>query len=92
MVHIKIKKGLDIPIKGKPRDLHKGYSHGSDSSLLQEPSQIGLDLTPFDDVKFRVLVRLEETVKIGQPLVEDKETPGRFFVSPAGGVIREIRR
>jgi Na+-transporting NADH:ubiquinone oxidoreductase subunit A len=92
MVHIKIKKGLDIPIKGRPRDLHKGYSHSSDSTLLQEPSLIGLDLTPFDDVKFRVLVRLEETVKIGQPLVEDKETPGRFFVSPAGGVIREIRR
>jgi Na+-transporting NADH:ubiquinone oxidoreductase subunit A len=31
-------------------------------------------------------------VKIGQPLVEDKSTPGRFFVSPAAGVTREIKR
>lgn len=84
MVHIKISKGLDIPITGKPV--------GIPTSLLATPQHIGLDLTPFDDMKFKVLVRDEDKVKIGQPLLEDKDSPGRYFVSPAGGVVREIRR
>ncbi len=33
-----------------------------------------------------------DLVKIGQPLAEDKATPGRMFVSPAGGIVKEIRR
>ncbi len=86
MTNIKITKGLDIPITGAPSGIPKPF---------QRPSHrfhIGLDLSLFDELKFKVLVRLDEPVKIGQPLVEDKECPGRFFVSPAGGIIREIRR
>ena len=93
MAHIKIKKGLDIPIKGKPEGERKWLvPDGESSSHLTAPQHIGLDLSPFEDVKFKVLVRLDETVKLGQPLLEDKEFPGRVFVSPAGGMVREIRR
>jgi Na+-transporting NADH:ubiquinone oxidoreductase subunit A len=46
----------------------------------------------FDEVKFRLLVSSGNFVKIGQPLAEDKEVPGRFFVAPAAGQIREILR
>lgn len=84
MVHIKITKGLDIPIAGKPV--------GIPISLPTPPQRIGLDLSSFDEMKFKVLVREEEKVKLGQPLLEDKNSPGRYFVSPAGGLIREIRR
>jgi Na+-transporting NADH:ubiquinone oxidoreductase subunit A len=83
MVDIKISKGLDIPIEGDPS--------GSVKSLL--PSNlVALDLKPFDNIKFRLLVKAGESVLTGQPLAEDKETPGRMFVSPATGVVKEVRR
>ena len=92
MAHIKIKEGLDIPIGGKPQGIPQPLLTIRESSESPSLHLIALDLTPFDDVKFKLLIRLEDHVKQGQPLAEDKESPGRFFVSPAGGVIREIRR
>jgi Na+-transporting NADH:ubiquinone oxidoreductase subunit A len=87
-MHIKTTKGLNIPIKGAPRPLPLG----SEIPSLATPTHLALDLTPFDDVKFKVLVAEGERVKLGQPLAEDKAHPGRYFVSPAGGVVREVRR
>ena len=89
--HIKISKGLDIPIKGEPVGdptelIPSGHAN------VQAPFCIALNLSCFSDVKFRVLVKEEDHVKIGQPLAEDKECPGRLFVAPAAGTIREIRR
>ena len=31
-------------------------------------------------------------MQIGQKILEDKESPGRFFVAPAAGVVKELRR
>ena len=90
MGHIAITKGLTIPLTGEPSGSLKTLETPRISP--SSPLLIGLDLSSFDELKFKVLVRLEERVKIGQPLVEDKDTPGRYFVSPAGGIIREIRR
>lgn len=92
MAHIKIKEGLDIPIEGKPLGSASMLISGGAISPLSPPHQIACDLSSFDDLKFKILVRVGDSVRRGQPLVEDKESPGRFFVSPAGGVIREIRR
>jgi len=92
MVEIKIKKGLDIPIAGKPEGGVKQLSSLDAHTTASQPSKIALDLKPFDEIKFKVLVRVDDRIKLGEPLVEDKSTPGRFFVSPAGGVVREIRR
>lgn len=92
MAHIKITKGLDIPIKGKPENGSQNLIPGGEVSPLMKPAQIALDLTPFSEIKFRLLVKEGDEVKLGQPLAEDKDSPGRMFVSPAGGVIREIRR
>jgi Na+-transporting NADH:ubiquinone oxidoreductase subunit A len=92
MVHIKIKKGLDIPIKGKPSGSIQKIILSGEVSPLAIPHQVSLNLSRFDDIKFRLLVAPGETVKIGQPLAEDKSSPGRMFVSPAGGLIKEIKR
>lgn len=92
MVHIKIDKGLDIPIKGKPEGEIKLLVGSGESFPLDTPHLISLNLSTFDDVKFKLLVKAEDVVKIGQPLAEDKSHPGRFFVSPASGHIKEIRR
>lgn len=92
MAHIKVKNGLDIPIKGKPEGIVKSLVGSGESLPLDVPQQISLNLTPFEDVKFKLLVKAEDNVKIGQPLAEDKSSPGRFFVSPAAGRVKEVRR
>lgn len=91
MVNIKISKGLDIPIQGHPEGAIKPLVQGGQSSSTV-PTKIALDLRTFDDTKFRLLVKVDEFVKIGQPLAEDKAVPGRMFVSPASGTVGEIRR
>lgn len=92
MTHIKVSKGLDIPIKGKPGDLGRAPNLKSEASPLPAPTLISLNLASFDDIKFRLLVKQDDVVQLGQPLAEDKSSPGRFFVSPAAGVVKEIRR
>ncbi len=88
MVEIKIKRGLDIPIKGKPETGAKG----SEVMPLAAPKQVSLNLSPFEGVKFRLLAKVGDVVKQGQPIAEDKGCEGRMFVSPAAGVVKEIRR
>ncbi len=83
-MHIKVKKGLDVPIKGKPE--------GAILSFSSRPTQLSLNLSSFETVRFSLFKKVGDTVKIGEPLCEDKSTPGRFFVSPAAGTITEIRR
>ena len=91
MAHIKITKGLDIPIKGKPHGkVSTLIPSGSASQVL--PDQVALNLVPFDNTKFKLLAAAGDVVKIGQPLAEDKSSPGRMFCSPAGGIIKEVRR
>lgn len=92
MVLIKINKGLDIPLEGKPEGHVKALVPGGEVSPLLTPECLSLNLKSFQDLKFKLLVKPDEVVKLGQPLVEDKSTPGRMFVSPAAGFIKEIRR
>lgn len=91
-MHIKITKGLDIPIEGNPQGNIKPLIPSGEASAIGTPRRIALSLSEFEDIKFRLLVKVGDVVKIGQPLVEDKSTPGRMFVSPAAGVVQEIRR
>lgn len=91
MVNIKISKGLNIPIQGNPEGGIKPLIPAG-MSYQTVPSQIALDLKSFEDIKFRLLVKPGDSVRIGQPLAEDKDTQGRMFVSPASGRIKEIRR
>jgi len=81
---IVVKKGLDIPIAGRPE--------GALQNLPYQPSHVALNLAPFDEVRFRVHVKVGDRVLIGQPLVESKSVPGQMFVSPAAGFVSEIRR
>jgi Na+-transporting NADH:ubiquinone oxidoreductase subunit A len=92
MTHIHITKGLNIPIKGKPTGTIKPLIPAGEASVVQAPVLISLNLKPFEEIKLRLLTKVGESVKIGQPLAEDKDAPGRMFVSPAGGVVKEVRR
>lgn len=91
MVHIKIAKGLDIPILGMPAGSPKPLIPGGEATRF-EPRQLALDLLSFTALRLRLLVKPGDLVKIGDPLAEDKFTPGRYFVSPAAGTVHEILR
>lgn len=90
MVAIKIKKGLDIPISGKPFGDIKPFNPSGQASKTIK--QIGLNLSGFTDLRFTLTAKLNDKVRIGDPLVEDRFCPGRMFVSPAAGTLTEIRR
>ncbi len=92
MVHIKVKKGLDIPIEGKPSGNVQQLTLGGEATSQKTPKALALNLEPFEGIRFKLLAKRGDRVKVGQPLVEDKQTEGRVFVSPAGGVITEVRR
>jgi Na+-transporting NADH:ubiquinone oxidoreductase subunit A len=90
-MHIKIKKGLDIPIAGKPSGKPQIFVHGGESTP-RTPIYIALNLDPFEDIPLKLLAKVGDQVTIGQPLAEDKMSPGRYFASPAAGTITEVRR
>ncbi len=83
MAHIKITKGLDIPIKGQP---------SGPVETLPRPQKVSLNLRPFDTTKFKLLVKADDVVRIGQPLALDKDCPERVFVSPASGKVIDVLR
>ena len=80
---IKIKKGLDIPLGGTPEreilDLR-----GVERYAVKPPDVVGF--TP------RLLVSEGDTVKAGQPLVQDKHDERLFLPSPVSGTVEAIIR
>lgn len=83
MVYIPVRQGLDIPIEGEPKGTVRE---------VQDPSTLALDLKPFPDTAFTLLVKVGDSVRIGTPLVADKQFHSRVFVSPAAGVVQDIVR
>lgn len=80
---IKIKKGLNLPILGEPKQ------QVSSGPTIRTVALVGED---FVGMKPSMLVKEGDKVLKGQPLFEDKKTPGVLFTSPAAGTVREINR
>lgn len=80
---IKLNKGLDIPIGGIPlQKIFPGHT-------VKTVAVIGED---YIGMKPSMLVQIGDSVKKGQPLFEDKKTPGVLYTAPVSGVVREINR
>lgn len=92
MSHIKVAKGLDIPIKGLPAGPVQPLILSGSSAPLIKPKTIALDLGEFSRHRFKLLKKEGDQVKIGEPIVLDKQNDGIVFTSPAGGIITEITR
>jgi len=92
IVHIKIKKGLNIPISGSPEGNVKELVPSGQTAEISKPKEISLNLWPFDDLRLKLLKKVGQKVKIGEPICEDKGCPGRMFVAPAAGIIKDVRR
>lgn len=85
-------KGLNIPIKGQPAGDIQEFIPSGQSHEKTKPKEIALNLSGFDNLRLQLLKKVGEKVKIGEAVCEDKDTPGRLFVSPAAGTIKDVRR
>ncbi|WP_088330593.1 Na(+)-translocating NADH-quinone reductase subunit A [Lacimicrobium sp. SS2-24] len=80
---IKITKGLDLPIKGAPQQqIHDGPQVNRVAVLGEE--YVGMRPT--------MHVQVDDKVKKGQLLFEDKKNPGVKFTAPAAGKVVEVNR
>lgn len=79
----KIRRGLDLPINGSPRQaIENGPS-------IRSVAVIGFD---YHGMKPTMLVQVGDRVKVGQVLLTDKKTEGVKYTSPACGTIAAINR
>ncbi|MFT6409165.1 MAG: Na+-transporting NADH:ubiquinone oxidoreductase subunit A [Arenicella sp.] len=79
----KIKKGLDIPLKGRP-DERIDVANPVKKAAVLGSDYVGLKPT--------MLVKEGDSVKAGSPLFEDKKNPGVIVTSPAAGTVSAINR
>lgn len=79
---ITIKKGLDLPINGKPSDTIKKH----------QPTHVALIGYDYVGMRPTMLVKEGDTVAKGQPLFEDKKRAGVLHTAPASGRIVAINR
>ncbi len=80
---ITIKKGLDLPISGKPENVIE------DALAVRHVALLGEE---FPGLRPTMLVQVGDEVKKGQPLFENKKNPGVFFTAPAAGRVVAINR
>ena len=80
---LKIKKGLNLPISGKPS------SEIDDSKTVRSVAILGED---YPGMKPTMAVAPGDSVKKGQILFSDKKTEGVIFISPISGTVAEINR
>ncbi len=80
---IKIKKGLNIPIEGEPKQ---------EISDAQKTSTVALIGPDYIGMKPTMAVNAGDRVKKGSLLFTDKKNPGVKYTSPVSGSVLEINR
>lgn len=80
---IKIRKGLNINLKGKPTTAFFDVKPSGEYAILPDD---------FHGVKAKVMVKPEDHVKAGGVLFVDKNNPEIKFVSPVSGVVTQVER
>lgn len=79
----KLKKGLDLPIKGEPKQEISGSKTTRKVALLGE-DYVGMKPT--------MIIKEGDAVKVGQVLFTDKKQPDVKYTSPGSGKVLEINR
>ncbi len=81
--HIRLKKGLDIPVKG-----------AAPKQILEtiHCDTVAVKPTDFRGLVPRLVVKEGDAVKAGSPLFVDKMRPSVSFCSPCSGVVKAVVR
>jgi Na+-transporting NADH:ubiquinone oxidoreductase subunit A len=82
-MRIKIKKGLDIPIKGEPEKLI------SDGAEVKTVAAVATDVS---GIRPRMAVQVGDSVRLGQVLYYDKRNPEVPFTAPGAGEVIAVNR
>ena len=80
---IKLRKGLDINLKGKAAGTY---------TAMKSPGFYALVPDDFPGITPKVVVKEQEYVMAGGPLFVDKNHPELKFVSPVSGVVTSVER
>ena len=82
-MRIKIKKGLDIPIKGEPERAI------SDGAAVKTVAAVATDVS---GIRPRMAVHVGDKVRLGQVLYHDKRNPEVPFTAPGAGEVIAVNR
>jgi Na+-transporting NADH:ubiquinone oxidoreductase subunit A len=82
-MRIKIKKGLDIPIKGEPERAI------SDGANVKTVAAVATDVW---GIRPRMAVQVGDSVRLGQVLYHDKRNPDVPFTAPGAGEVIAVNR
>ena len=80
---IKIRKGLDIPIVGE-----------ADRKITDVPNSETFAIKPleFKGLSLKLVVKIDDEVKIGTPILHDKANPDIVITAPVSGKVTAINR
>lgn len=78
-----LKKGLDLPIAGDPKQVIENGNPVSSVAVLG---------TDYVGIKPSMMVNEGDVVKLGQALFVDKKNPGVVFTAPGAGTVKAINR
>ncbi len=83
MATIQIRKGKDIKLKG-----------AAEKKIIElaVPSLVAITPADFRGIKPKVLVKPDEVIKVGSPILEDKTHPDIKIVSPVSGKVVAVNR
>lgn len=82
-MQITIKKGLDIPLRGRPEQT---------ISDAQQVSSVAITATDVNNLRARMAVSVGDRVRTGQTLFTAKHCPEICFTSPGAGEVTAINR
>jgi Na+-transporting NADH:ubiquinone oxidoreductase subunit A len=77
------KKGLDLPLAGKPIQTIEAVRPVTSVAILGNE---------YTGMKPTMLVEQGQAVKLGQALFTDKKNPRVTFTSPGSGIVKNIKR
>ena len=83
MYKFNLKKGLDIPVAGMPKQVI------DETKIPNSVAVLGPD---YNGLKPKMFVKVGDKVQRGSPLFCHKDNPNALFVSPSKGYVKEINR
>jgi len=81
MISVHVRKGYDLKIAGKPfREVE----------VLEKPDRVAVLPEKIPFIKPRLKIKVDDKVKVGSTLFEDKRNPDLKFLSPGSGKVVQI--